>query len=91
MSVQPPSRPEADTWNDTIRNSGEVSSACPPQRDSGETGPIIPIAEYRRLLKDDTSTDEQILNRLEYLESFCRNIIRNEIKTYVSKKPEEKI
>ncbi len=41
--------------------------------------PIISTKEYRELLKDEISTDEQIIKRLEYLESFCRNLIRPEL------------
>jgi hypothetical protein len=41
--------------------------------------PIITIKEYRELLKDEISSDEQIVKRLEYLEAFCRNIIRIEL------------
>ena len=37
------------------------------------------IAEYRELLKDQTSTDGAILKRLEFLKAFCRNIIRLEL------------
>ena len=35
--------------------------------------------EYREILNDYTSTDEQIQKRLQYLESFCRNIARLEL------------
>ena len=44
-----------------------------------ERQPIISIAEYRRIMKDETSTDEKIIARLQYLESFFRNIIRIEL------------
>jgi len=40
---------------------------------------IIPIAKYRHLLNDSTSTDEKIAERLQYLEALCRNIIRFEL------------
>ena len=40
---------------------------------------IISIKEYRELLKDEITSDEKILERLEYLEPFCRNIIRPEL------------
>jgi hypothetical protein len=48
--------------------------------------PAISIDKYRRLLNDYESTDEQITERLEYLESLCRNIIRNELKEYAEEK-----
>jgi len=30
-------------------------------------------------MSDDTSTDEQILKRLNYLEVLCRNVIKQEL------------
>ena len=46
--------------------------------------PIISVAEYRKLLGDYRSTEEKIVQRLQYLEAFCRNIIRIELEKYVS-------
>lgn len=46
-------------------------------------GPVISIAEYRRILKDTTSSDAEIGNRLQYLESFCRSVIRIELEKHV--------
>ncbi len=45
---------------------------------------VITTDEYRRLLNDHTSTDEQIAKRIEYIEAFCRNVIRLELERYVS-------
>lgn len=42
------------------------------------------INECRKLLNDYSSSDELIKKRLDYLEALCRNIIKNEIKIYVS-------
>ena len=67
-----------------VQGGVEAESTLDPASSSHK--PIIPIAEYRRIMSDQTSTDEQILRRLEYIESLCRYIIRNEIKEYVSKK-----
>lgn len=39
----------------------------------------ISIAEYRKIMSDETSTDEQILKRLNYLEALCRNVTRQEL------------
>ena len=47
---------------------------------------MVSIAEYREILKDSVSSDEQIKKRLEYLEAFCRNVIQSELENYVSKK-----
>ncbi len=47
---------------------------------------MVSISEYREILKDNVSTDEQIKKRLQYLEAFCRNIIQAELEQYVSTK-----
>ena len=44
---------------------------------------MISIKEYRKILNDQVSSDEQVKQRLQYLEAFCRNIIRLELKTHV--------
>jgi hypothetical protein len=51
-----------------------------PNSKSGET--LVSVAEYRQLLGDSTSTDEQIVKRLKYLEAFCKNIIKPELQIY---------
>lgn len=43
---------------------------------------MVTIEEYRKILKDFVSPDEVVKSRLQFLESFCRNIIRNEIEKY---------
>lgn len=45
---------------------------------------MVSVEEYRKILNDHTSTDEQIKKRLQYLEGLCRNIIKPELQTYVS-------
>lgn len=40
---------------------------------------IVSTERYREITGDYTSTDEKILKKLAYLESFCRNIIRQEL------------
>lgn len=47
---------------------------------------IVGTERYRTILSDNTSTDEQIIKRLQYIEALCRNVIRNEIKNYVESK-----
>ncbi len=49
---------------------------------------MVTIDEYRKILNDNKSSDEQITKRLEYLRALCRNVIRNEIKIYVKKSKE---
>lgn len=46
---------------------------------------MVTIEEYRKLLKDYKSPEEVIIKRINYIESLCRNIIRSEIKSYVSR------
>lgn len=46
---------------------------------------MVSIEEYREIMRDEVSSEELILKRLQYLESFCRNIIRLELSKY--KKP----
>lgn len=46
---------------------------------------LVSVAEYRRLLDDNTSTDAQVVERLQYLESFCRSIIKPAIQIYENK------
>ena len=48
-------------------------------------GLVVSVAEYRKMLGDYKSTDERIVERLRYLEAFCRNIIKPELKTYANK------
>ena len=43
---------------------------------------VLTVVEYRKLLNDHESTAEQIIQRLEYIESFCRSVIRAELKNY---------
>ena len=40
---------------------------------------LVEIDECRRILDDYKSTDEQIIRKIQYLESFCDNIIRTEL------------
>lgn len=45
---------------------------------------IIPIARYRELTGDYTSTDARVIERLQYLERFCRIIIQTELDKYAT-------
>lgn len=51
---------------------------------------MLPIEDYRKILNDHLSSDEQIKKRLEYLEAFCRNIIKIELENHVRKVRENK-
>lgn len=48
---------------------------------------IPSIAEYRQLMNDHESTDQQIAKRLEFLENLCRAIITLELKNAINKRP----
>lgn len=45
----------------------------------------ILISEYRKLTKDQISSDDKILKRLQFLEAFCRNVTKLELKNYLDK------
>ncbi len=47
---------------------------------------MVTIEEYRKILGDYTSTDEQIKKRLVYLQAFCRNIIKVEIESHIKQR-----
>lgn len=40
---------------------------------------VVTVWEYRRILNDKTSSDEEILSRINYLEALCRNVVRAEL------------
>lgn len=42
--------------------------------------------EYRKILGDKETDDEKIKKRIQYLESFCRSIIKSELEIYVKSK-----
>lgn len=50
---------------------------------------MITILEYRKILKDDVSSDEQIQKRLDYLEALCRNVIEIELEKHLPKSAEQ--
>lgn len=47
---------------------------------------MITVEEYREVTKDYKSSIESVQEKIQFLESLCRNIIRDEIKDYVRKK-----
>jgi hypothetical protein len=53
---------------------------------SGKSETVVSVAEYRKLLGDQISSDERITERLMFLEAFCRNVIRPELEIYGNKK-----
>ncbi|MFA5996950.1 MAG: hypothetical protein WC791_00515 [Candidatus Paceibacterota bacterium] len=50
-----------------------------------EATTIVGIQKYRELLSDDVSSDEQIIKRLQYIEALCRNVVRNELHSFIKK------
>lgn len=55
----------------------------PAQADEVSKSTLVSVEEYRTLLNDRTSSDEQVVKRLTYLEAFCRNVARMELEKYV--------
>jgi hypothetical protein len=49
---------------------------------------MLSIEKYRKILNDYETPDEKIKERLEYIDSFFRNIIRIELETYEVKEKE---
>ena len=45
---------------------------------------VVTIDEYRKILDDKDSSDEQITKRIQYIEALCRNIIKQELENYVT-------
>lgn len=45
-------------------------------------GPVVSVAEYRKLLDDNVSSDEVVRQRLQYFEILFRHMIREELRTY---------
>jgi len=43
---------------------------------------VVTVDEYRKVLNDYKSTDEQIKKRIEYIQALCRGIIRQELESY---------
>jgi hypothetical protein len=58
-----------------------LSATNPPNNRRQKNGGDI-VVLYKKLLKDHLSSDEQVKERLEYLETFCRNIIRLELEKH---------
>jgi len=63
--------------NPTQFRSGAIGSES-----YNEVKPILSVEEYRTLLNDRQSTEDKIVMRLEFLEAYCRGIIRQVLKPY---------
>lgn len=46
----------------------------------------ISTEEYRKLLNDYLSTDEQVIKRIGYIEALCRNVTIEELRKVVTQK-----
>jgi len=44
--------------------------------------PTVSVDEYRKILNDEYTPDQIILTRVNYLEEFCRNIIKIELQKH---------
>jgi hypothetical protein len=49
------------------------------------TETVISVDEYRSLVNDFDSSEDKIIQRINYLTAFCRNIARAELDRYVNK------
>ena len=47
-------------------------------------GRSVTIKDYREIMNDEISTDEQIEKRIEYIDNFCRNIIKAELSKFLT-------
>jgi hypothetical protein len=54
-------------------------------------GRSVVIKDYREIMNDKASTDEQIEKRIEYLDTLCRNIIKEELSKFLAKNRKQKI
>jgi len=50
--------------------------------------PTVTIDEYRKILGDNQSNDEQIQKRIEFIEGLCRKAIRLELEQHAINQPE---
>lgn len=57
----------------------------PSQSEYDEKSTLVSVEEYRRMLNDNRSTDEEVLRRLQYLQSLCRSVIQNELENHANK------
>jgi hypothetical protein len=48
-------------------------------------GRSVTISDYRKVMGDKISTDKQIEKRIQYLDTFCRNIIKAELGKFLAK------
>lgn len=74
-------------WESTLPSDFGISESV---KIGVEASSILSVSEYRELLNDTGSTDEQIAKRLEYLESLSRDIIRKELRQYAKQATDKK-
>ena len=48
------------------------------------------VEEYRKILNDQVSPKEKIVQRLQYLEGFMRNVIKSELQNYVKEQTQKR-
>lgn len=48
-------------------------------------GRSVSISDYRKIMGDKISTDKQIEKRIQYIDTFCRNIIKDELNKFLAK------
>lgn len=46
---------------------------------------LVSLDEYRQLLSDNHTGNEQAMERLRYIEALCRNLIKNDLRKLYDK------
>ena len=59
-----------------------VKSGCKLDKKCHDSDAILSVDEYREILGENVSSDEQIKKRVQFIEAFCRNIIKLELEKY---------
>jgi len=64
----------------SIQTEHDVVREYNATEDDSVLATVVSEKEYRFWLQDKESTPEEIQRRLRYIETFCRDIIRTELK-----------
>lgn len=62
--------------------SNKRSLRCPSLGYEQKGPTLLTVERYRQLTGDTISPEEQVIRRLQFLDSLCRNIIKDEIQKY---------
>ncbi len=62
--------------------SNKASSRCPSLGFKEKSRTLLTIERYRKLTGDVLSSEDKVIQRLQFLDSLCRNFIKDEIQKY---------